>query len=498
MADRLLEPLDPKDFSPWHAAHLLNRAGFGGTPAQIKLLAGWGLEKSVDHLVNCTGTQPDTPDPALFNGSIMSEPSPEERLAYRRALQMQDEAAIERFRMLRTQKEIADRAQIVEIRKWWIKRLVQTDRPLEEKMTLFFHGHFATGYRTVENSYHMFLQNQLFRSQALGNFADLAISILRDPAMLKYLDNNESHKEHPNENLAREFMELFTMGEGSGYSEQDIKEGARCLTGYTFSGNAFAYRNDWHDQALKRILGKAGNFSGDDFARIVLGRNAVAEYLALKLYRFFVNDLPSGPDREAQSFISAWAKLFRRDAYSLRPMLTTLFSSRHFYDDRNVGALVKSPYMLAVGAVRTFGMQTADPGIIAEATDLMGQNLFFPPSVKGWDGGRSWINTSTLYVRQNLLTHLLTGRMPAGYSTQVAGRVFNALALLDSMDEGSSRSDPVAVSRHLLEVALARPAASDRVNFVAEYIRSAGNQIDNDCVIRALCLITSLPEYQLC
>lgn len=498
MADPMLRPLDAKAFSFWHAAHLLNRAGFGGTPAQHRVLKDWGLEGAVDHLVSFTGTKTEQPSPSQFDAAIMQDPTAEEQLAYRRALQAQDEAAIERFRALRNMREAADRAQISEMQKWWMKRLIQSDRPLEEKMTLFFHGHFATGYRTTENSYHMFLQNQMFRSQATGNFASLAIAILRDPAMLKYLDNDQSRKERPNENLAREFMELFTLGEGNEYNEQDIKEGARCLTGYTFSGNQFAFRREWHDQTIKRVLGQAGNFNGDDFARIVLGKRATSEYLCLKLYRYFVNDLPDGPTPEAEGFVKALAGLMRASKYELKPVLKALFSSAHFYDDRNIGAQVKSPVQLAIGAVRSLALETADPGLLVEATNLMGQNLFFPPSVKGWDGGRSWINTSTLYVRQNLLTHLMTGRMPAGYSTQVGSRSLDAMSLLSTMPSTASASDTAQVVRHLIEVMIGRPASTERVETLSRYISDKGGRVDNEVLVEVLCLISALPEYQLC
>ncbi|NOG54028.1 MAG: DUF1800 family protein [Planctomycetes bacterium] len=305
MLDPLLKPIAKGDFGYREAAHLLNRAAFGGSSAQIQLMADWGPDQAVEHLVRFTKTTYPQPQAEDFQSDIMAPATPEQQLAIRKARQAGNEAVLEQVRKSRQDRQRRDRRQIRSLQQWWLTRLIETDRPLEEKMTLFLHGHFATGYRTIENSYHMYLQNQLFRTHATGNFADLCFQIIRDPAMLAYLDNNESNKNHPNENLARELMELFTLGEGNAYTEHDIKEGARALTGYSFHGNGFVMLRGIHDGGSKQILGRRGVFNGDDFVRIILGRIECSEYICYKLYRYFVSDMPEGPTREQQRFIMA-------------------------------------------------------------------------------------------------------------------------------------------------------------------------------------------------
>ena len=224
-----LRTLDPKAFDQRKAQHLLQRAGFGGTPQQAQALADLGLEKAVEYIVNYQNLpDPNPPSTDDYDNNIMRSPTRSERAAINSARKSGDEAMVEKFRVERQRRQRADRKQIAEMERWWFQRLISTSRPLEEKLTLFWHGHFATGYRTIENSYHMFLQNMLFRDNAMGNFKeDLVRGIIHDPAMIKYLNNNQNRKQAPNENLARELMELFTLGEGDGYTEDDIKEGAR-------------------------------------------------------------------------------------------------------------------------------------------------------------------------------------------------------------------------------------------------------------------------------
>lgn len=265
MLDSALKPLPEKLFDYNAAAHLLNRAGFGGTPAQARALADMGLNKAVDQLVKYE-TQPNEPVKAdLFDHEIMSPPTDEQRETARKARQSNDEEALAALQRERQRAQGLDRKQIAELQKWWIKRMIETPRPLEEKMTLFYHGHFATGYRTIEDSFHMYQQNQLFRKFATGNFAQLAHRIIRDPAMLKYLDNDENRKSSPNENLARELMELFTLGEGRGYTEADIKAGALALTGYTFKTTHFNSTRTIMTHRPKTSWGKAVHLMATDF-----------------------------------------------------------------------------------------------------------------------------------------------------------------------------------------------------------------------------------------
>jgi uncharacterized protein (DUF1800 family) len=287
-----LQQLNPKDFDERKAQHLLQRAGFGGTPQQIQALAKLGLEKSVEYIVNYRSL-PDSSPTTLddYDKNIIRPPTRTEQAAIRKARKIGNEEIVDKFRTERQRRQRADRKQITEMEQWWLRRLIATPRPLEEKLTLFWHGHFATGYRTIENSYHMYLQNMFFRENAMGNFKeDLVRGIIHDPAMIRYLNNHQNRKQAPNENLARELMELFTLGEGEGYTEDDIKEGARALTGYTVDDDDFVFRTQQHDSGTKKIFNRRGTFTGDDFVDLIFTRSSASTFVIEKLYRFFVND----------------------------------------------------------------------------------------------------------------------------------------------------------------------------------------------------------------
>lgn len=498
MFDDALKPLSAKLFDYNAAVHLLNRAGFGGTPAQARALADMGLNKAVDQLVKYE-SQPVEPVKAdLFDNGIMSPPTDEQRETAKKARQSNDENALAALQRERQRKQGDDRKQIAELQKWWIKRMIETPRPLEEKMTLFYHGHFATGYRTIEDSFHMYQQNQLFRKFATGNFAQLAHRIIRDPAMLKYLDNDENQKSKPNENMARELMELFTLGEGRGYTEDDIKAGALALTGYTFKDDTFYFNNNNHDASTKYIMGQSGPFDGDGFLDVILARNECAEFMAGKLFKFFVNDLPGEPSKEQKAFIVAMANKMRASKFELKPLLNAVFSSAYFYSADNRGAIIKSPIQLTVQAVRSLRTPVRELSALASATDLMGQNVFFPPNVKGWDGGRSWMNTSTLFIRQNLLVYLLTGRKPDMYEWQASDIPFDATHLVDHLRQPDGSVDMASGIEYLLRFNLAQSPSPLRLQQVMAFATSRGERLDNDRIIAVLALTTAMPEYQLC
>ncbi|MFM8698770.1 MAG: DUF1800 domain-containing protein, partial [Phycisphaerales bacterium] len=451
----------------------------------------------VDLVVNY-GSQPQAEvSPDDFDRELVPYLSQDERQQLVRARRERDEATVERLERAENQARAQDRQQLVELRKWWLARMVETARPLEEKMTLFWHGHFATGGRTVEDSWKMFQQNHLFRTHATGNFATLVLNVIRDPAMIRYLDNNQSRRGRPNENLARELLELFILGEGSGYTEQDIKEGARALTGYTFQDEDFAFQEQNHDAGPKVIFGKKGNWNGDDFARLALSQKACSTFLCGKLHRFFVNDTPDADlpatHRAARArAIEAMAAELRDGQYEVAPVLAKLFRSAHFHDEANRAALIKSPVQLVVQTVRQLGTPVRQLSSLVAACDLMGQNLFEPPNVKGWDGGRAWINTSTLFVRQNVAIYLLTGRRPDIYDWENDGARFDADAL------ATGAATPEALVDRLLAVTLASPAHPARreelVRFAAAQTSPAAR---TERALSTLALITALPEYQL-
>ncbi len=496
--------IEDSEFTAAHARHLLWRAGFGGTPEQIQTLAAWGAARSVDYLLNVESVPFDGVATDVFKSDIMRPASAAERVAQRSAARAQDEESLARFRVMRQQAERADRLQIREVQEWWLSRMIQTPRPLEEKMALFWHGHFATSYRTIENSYHMFKQNQLFRANALGNYGKLLYEIIRDPAMLAYLDNNDSRKGQPNENLARELMELFSLGVGN-YSEGDIKEGARALTGYTFYDDEFVFRREDHDNGKKNILGRSGSLDGDGFVTAILEKRATSRFMARKLYRYFVAGLPEREkdmDPSTREYVDDIASLLASKRYELKPALRKMFLSRRFYEDGVMGQQIKSPVQLVVGAVRSLRTPVRDLGTLLDAMDLMGQSIFFPPSVKGWDGGRTWINTSTMFVRQNVLTFLLTGRKPQGRDAGADIERYDPSVLVTELAERDPavRTDTDAMLRALARFVVGRDNDSllDPIrSYVAAQVSDGAAATDPRVLAGVLLLLTASPEYQL-
>ncbi len=493
-----LAPIKAKDWGYDHARHLLNRAGFGGTPSQIATLVKWGPEKSVEHLLNPQAIPFDEVKATAFDHDIMRPYTSEERGEIAMARRKGDEEAVTRLRAKRQEAERADRQQMRDIQHWWLKRMIETPRPLEEKMTLFWHGHFATSYRTIEDSYHMFMQNQTFRKNALGNFAGMLHGIIRDPAMLKYLNNDDSRKDKPNENLAREIMELFSLGVGN-YTEKDIKEGARALTGYTFEDDDFTLKRTNHDGGTKRILGASGTLDGDQFVDAILAQPACARYMTRKLYRFFVLDYPTGNkpmDAASATVLSSLESTFTSSKYEVKPLLRRIFLSEHFYQPQIMNEQIKSPTQLVVGAVRSLNTPARDLGVLADAMNMMGQNIFFPPSVKGWDGGRSWINTATMYIRQNILCFLLTGRTPNGFDPLAKQETFDPMPLLDQMGLTSS-SPHEEIADGILRFAIGRSEPHNRA-IIVDLFRRHGTGVTSDTLTQAFLLVTAMPEYQLC
>jgi uncharacterized protein (DUF1800 family) len=498
-----LSPIRDQNFGYAQARHLLMRAGFGGTDHQIRTLASWGAEKAVDHLVDAQEIPAQSDTPEEFDSGIMRPLTREERMAVNRARQTQDENALAQYRTERQRRQRADRRQMREIGRWWLTRMVRSPRPLEEKMTLFWHGHFATSYRSVEDSYHMYQQNRMFREGAMGNLGDLLRGIIRDPAMLKYLNNNQNRKDAPNENLGRELLELFSLGEGH-YSERDIKEAARTLTGFTYEDDDFLFNQNQHDQGTKYVLGMQGNMDGDGLVDAIMRQEACALFIVFKLYKFFVRDVPmdlSAIDTSTRKAILKLAQYFRAVNYEIKPVIRRLLLSRHFYDPVNMGTKIKSPSELLIGSVRSLLVPVRDIGVVADAMDLMGQSVFLPPSVKGWDGGRSWINTSTMFVRQNTLVYLLTGALPNRSVLMRDQSHFDALSLVPSLQRAAeSEASDEQIVRELSLLTLGHED-DEVVGSVLQGARGDGEEgtmRNNDAAVRALVLLTSMPEYQLC
>ena len=488
-----LEPLPEKNFGFDQARHLLNRAGFGGSAEQIKSLEEMGLRKAVDYLVDYDKIDIADLPQAEVDPDIIQPPTRDQRRQMRQARRDDNEQARRNIRMERQRRQQTDRQQMESLTRWWLERMIMTPRPLEEKLVLLWHCHFATSNRTVRDSYLMYRQNTLFRKYARDSFTKLANGIIHDPAMIRFLDNHNNRKRKPNENLARELMELFTLGEGN-YKEQDIKQGAAALTGYTFHDNEFFFDQNQHDDGTKSILGHKGRFDGDDFVRLLLGRKACAEFVSYKLYKHFVADLDLKTGPGAQSVIKRMARYLRAKRYNLAPVLKKLFKSRHFYDPHVMGNKIKSPVQLVVGSIRALQTPPRDLALLVDAVGTMGQQLFAPPSVAGWPGGRSWINTSTLFIRQNANTYLLTGKLPSHGRWERSQIEYDPIILV----KDHIASGPDQVLDHLMAVLLGPNIHSQRREPVLSILNDGGGPITRDRLIGALLLITSMPEYQLC
>ena len=384
-------PLSPLPASAWNreaAAHLLRRAGFGGTAAEAESLHALGLEGAVDSLLDWEG-QPDprVPTPPI---EVTARPGREE---------LRDKTQEERQRITRAYRA-ADNRQYALIREWWMQTMIRTAHPARERLTLFWHGHFTSSYRDVRNSYHMFIQNTLLRRHAAGNFRELLDGISRDPAMLEYLDNNRNRKGQPNENYAREVMELFTLGVGN-YTEKDIKEAARAFTGWTFVGNRFVFDRNQHDTAEKQFLGQQGAFDGAAVLDIILTQPAASRFLARKLFTYFAHAYPS------DEIVEGLARTLRESDWELKPMLRRLFRSRSFSATPSVATRIKSPVELIVSLYRALGMDSTYAAGLSFLAGNLGQGLMDPPNVKGWAGGREWITTSNLLNRYNIAVSLV-------------------------------------------------------------------------------------------
>jgi uncharacterized protein (DUF1800 family) len=275
----------------------------------------------------------------------------------------------------------------------WLNEMINSEAQLREKMSLFWHGHFAC--RVVN----IFFQQQLLtviRENALGNFGDLLRQVSKSPAMLSFLNNQQNRKQHPNENFAREVMELFTMGRGN-YTEEDVKEGARSFTGWGFNlKGEFIQRPFQHDNGNKTFLGKTGNFDGDDVIDIILEQKATAKFITQKIYKFFVND------QVDHHKIESLAEGFYQSNYDLQKLMNEIFLSNWFYDEKNIGIRIKSPVELMVGVRRLIPMELERPEAQLLFQRVLGQVLFYPPNVAGWPGGKNWIDSSALMFRMRL------------------------------------------------------------------------------------------------
>jgi uncharacterized protein (DUF1800 family) len=453
-------------------AHLFRRAGFGLRPDELDHFTQLGIQGSVDYLVNYDAVT--DPAEARFPLPDLSSYTPEEIRAAQRTAQTQKAAG-----KLRVQAALA-------IQEWWINRMLATARPLQEKMTLFWHGHFATALSKAPAPL-MLQQNQSFRGMALGNFDALLKAINQDPAMLLWLDGAHNRAGKPNENFARELMELFTIGLGT-FSEPDVREGARALTGwtlpagyrYTSSPVQAIFRPRLHDGGSKTYLGHTGNFDSADVMDILATHPATGTFMARKLFRFFANDNPD------DATLKALATTYYSSRYSIKAMVRQLLLSEAFYADSSFEQHIKSPVEFAVGTVRELGVGV--PALLlARALALMGQTLFNPPNVGGWPGGVSWINASTLVERFNFAGMLALPRK--GETNPLTPR---------QLVQESGTSDGAGFVRYLLTRFLGIGATPITEAALAAYLGPTLAPSVVETRVRALLqLVLATPEYQL-
>jgi len=408
-----LASIAPSDWNYDFAAHFLERAGFGGTPEEIEALARLSPAEAVRRLVyfqNIENVLPPFDHSGIHDPGL--EPFPESRPAVTKMAKEKGEALGIKVKAGgdRPLQPIVNkfffwlRASVLETQRvayWWGNRMLATRRPLEEKMALFWHGHFAVNEAKVRDYRKTLGQLELFHKYGTGNFRDLLVAVAQDPAMLSFLDAGVNVKGSANENFAREIMELFTMGVGN-YSEKDVREAARAFTGWNYVDLKFVVNKDQHDDSQKTFLGATGNFDGVDVIDIILKQPATSRFIAGKIYRYFVRqELTS----EVQDNLGT---MLRASNYNVAPLLETIFLSRDFYSSASVGTQIKSPVQLAISTYKKLGL-TEVPGVpdFNIATGTLGQRLFAPPTVAGWSGGRSWMTPGLLLERGNFVRDVL-------------------------------------------------------------------------------------------
>ena len=355
-------------FGRRQAAHLARRAGFGPTPAEVDRLVALGIDGAVDSFLH--PSEADLDFPAFPEIAAIYDPKTRNQTA----------------------------------KMWWLDRMLRTKRPLVEKMTLFWHGHFATSMQKVPANY-MVGQIDLLRSNALSNFRNLLLAVSKDPAMLIWLDNRYNVAAHPNENYAREIMELFALGLGN-YTEDDVKAAARAFTGWSLDKNgAFIYREAQHDPGMKTFLGRTGPWDGADVVGIIVQQPIHQRFIARKLLEFFVY---SDPEPE---LIEAVAQVYAVSGYDLAQTVGAMLRSNVFYSARAYRALPKSPVEFVIGLLRYMDVRAVPPDVPYWLA-RMGQDVLMPPSVKGWDGGPTWISTATLLARFNFVNRVVRASPP--------------------------------------------------------------------------------------
>jgi uncharacterized protein (DUF1800 family) len=461
-------------------AHLFRRAGFGLRPDELDRFTRLGVQGAVDYLIDYE---------AVPNTAVDRQFAPPDLTAYStrvdRALAADDLATTGNRAVLQHETRAAFEAIKLVIQTWWVNRMLRTTRPLQEKMTLFWHGHFATAVSKTP-AVQMLHQNVIFRLLALGNFHELLTRVTEDAAMLNWLDGDQNHKGQPNENLARELMELFTLGPGH-YTETDVREGARALTGWKL--HLVSYQPYWvpslHDDGVKTYLGHTGNLDQSDVLAILAAHPATGPFLARKLFTFFAYDNPS------PAVVQPFAETYYTSNYSVKAMMRQILLSDAFYSEQAFQQHIKSPVEFVAGTVRELGAPVP-PATMVQAMAAMGQDLFNPPNVGGWPGGLGWISANALVERYNF-AGVLAGR-------QGATSFLDPRQLVRQSGGGPLRGSLSAFVDYLLDRFLAIDANPTTRAALLDYAGGAGilsSPLEDTRVRGLVQLLLAAPEYQL-
>lgn len=436
-----LEPLaSPQRWTRRDATHLLWRTQCGASAAEIDRALSDGLAATVDRLLATL------PEPDEFAGDDQT------------------------LRLL-----ALDSGNPADLRAWWAHRLLKSANPLAEKLTLFWHGHFATSHVKVRSVELMLAQNELFRQHAWGSFRELLHGVSRDTAMLVWLDGNANRLRHANENFARELFELFALGVGN-YTEQDIQQAARAFTGWHVRQDKFWFNKLQHDTGKKTLFGRDEDLDGDDVVELSLEQPAAARFVAGKLLRFFVT--PSPPDEAVDQVAAA----LRASDYRLQPVLRQVFTSTYFYSPAVRRGIIKSPADLLLGAQRSLEAKANLQATTQRMAEL-GQDLFAPPTVEGWTGGRLWINSATLLARANFAADLALGDRFG----QIASPVDTAAKL--------GWHEPSQALDHYGELLLASDLGEARPR-LERHLRQTSGSLDQR-LRTAIHSVLTMPEHQL-
>ncbi|WP_223607251.1 DUF1800 family protein [Chryseobacterium sp. OSA05B] len=452
-----------------HNKHLLWRAGFGPGINQVGELKNINTKALVNELLKdgtFTEINYDTPDIPVSD-NMMDSKTPADKKK-------------EMQKLIRDQNN--------ELNLNFLNQMVNSKDQMREKMAFFWHGHFAS--RVNNSKFSKQLLNTI-RKNALGNFKELLFEVSQSPAMLNFLNNQQNKKDHPNENFAREVMELFTMGRGN-YTEKDIREGARAFTGWGYDkeGN-FKERKNLHDEGPKTFLGKTGTFTGTDVLNIILEQKATATFITTKIYKFFVNE------NADSKIIEQLSTTFYNSGYDIKKLMTDIFSSTWFYDKKNIGNRIKSPIELMAGIMRMLPMNIQNPENLIVYQKLLGQMLLYPPNVAGWPNGKSWIDSSTLLVRLQI-PQIWSGLRPLEYSPRQDDDIDMGMKSRETAVNKSFKNPNITIDWTRLEKIFADKNCED-------YLIQNTKTLDMDTVKNfsdksikmGIINLMSTPEYQL-